>query len=183
MSLATKRLILREWRDTDLETLAAMSADPEVMELLLGPMDRAESDALAGRCRAHFAEHGFGLWVVELPGEAAFIGLAGLIHVPFEAHYTPAVEIGWRLARPYWGHGYATEAAAAALDHGFNRLGLAEIVAITTPLNRRSQAVMARLGMRRDPAEDFDHPKVPAGHALRRHVLYRLPRAAWADRP
>ncbi len=181
-ALQTPRLILREWRDSDLEPLAANSADPEVMALLMGPIDRAASDAFAARCRDHFATHGFGLWALEAPGQAGFIGLAGLMIVPFAAPFTPAVEIGWRLARPFWGQGYATEAATAALEDGFGRLGLSEIVAYTTPANHRSRAVMARLGMSRDPDEDFDHPRVPETHPLRRHVLYRLSRAAWKDR-
>jgi len=177
--LRTARLALREWRPEDLDALAATAADAEVMELLGGTTDRAESDAFGERCRAELAERGFGFRVIEAPGRAAFIGLAGLAVSPAEAPFAPAVAIGWRLARAYWGHGYATEAASAVLADGFGRLGLAEIVATTTPMNRRSRAVMDRLGMRRDPDGDFDHPNVPEGHRLCRHVLYRLSRADW----
>jgi RimJ/RimL family protein N-acetyltransferase len=179
MRIETARLILRNWQDTDLEPFAAMSADPEVMEFLL-PMDRARCAAMMARERAHIAEHGFGWWALELPGTAGFIGFAGLARIPAGAHFKEgAVEIAWRLARPYWGHGYATEAARAALADGFDRLGFDEIVAITTPMNRLSRAVMERLGMTYDEAGDFEHPRVPEGHRLRPHVLYRLPRAAW----
>jgi ribosomal-protein-alanine N-acetyltransferase len=180
--LRSARLILRDWRDSDLDAFAALSADPDVMELLMGPRSRANSDEIAARWRAHFDEHGFGFWVVELPGEADFIGVTGLGHIPYTAHFTPSVEIGWRLARRYWGRGYATEAAAAALDHGFGPLGLTEITANTMPMNHRSRAVMERLGMTRDPSDDYDHPRLPADHPGRRHVLYRLQRAAWQVR-
>jgi RimJ/RimL family protein N-acetyltransferase len=178
--LRTERLILRQWRDADLEPLAAMSADPEVMALLPGPIDRARAEAAVARWSEHIAEHGFGFWALEAPGLADFIGIAGLAPIRYQAHFTPAVEIGWRLARPHWGRGYATEAARAALEFGFGRLDLAEITANTTPMNHRSRAVMARLGMRRNVRDDFDHPLVPEGNRLRRHVLYRLSREAWA---
>ena len=133
------------------------------------------------RARAHWDEHGFGQWVVEHPGAASFIGVVGLGIVSYEAAFTPAVEVAWRPARPYWGHGYATEAARAALDYGFEELGLDEIVALTVPANRRSRRVMERLGMTRLVEDDFDHPRLPEG-PLKRHVLYRLcnPRRAAA---
>ena len=172
--LCTPRLLLREWRDEDREPFAAMSADPEVMELLLGPFDRARSDDWVVRVRDFWRENDYGQFVVELPGEAAFIGVVGLNRLTFEAHFTPAVEAAWRLARPYWGRGYAYEAARAVIEDGFSRLGFAEIVAITTPANTRSWQLMERLGMVRDVAGDFDHPRVPAGHPLVRHLLYRL---------
>ena len=124
------------------------------------------------RKRAHWEEHGFGQWV-ELPGEASFIGVVGLETVSYDAHFTPAVEVAWRLVRAYWGRGYATEAAKAALDYGFGEVGLGEIVALTVPANQRSRRVMERLGMTRSPVDDFDHPRLPEG-PLRRHVLYRL---------
>ncbi|MEQ8265948.1 MAG: GNAT family N-acetyltransferase [Parvibaculum sp.] len=178
-TLETARLILRPWRDEDFAPFAAMSADPAVMEFLIGPLDRAASDAVATRLKAHSETHGFGFWALELPGIAPFIGFAGLIHVSFDAHFAPAVEIGWRLARDYWGKGYATEAARAACAHGFGPLALEEIVALTVPANTRSQAVMQRLGMTRDPADDFDHPRVPDGHPLKRHILYRLRAGDW----
>lgn len=178
MALRTARLILREPRDDDLDAFAAMSADPAVMQFFPWLMDRDASAAHLARVRAHFAEHGFGRWAVEVPGVAPFVGLVGLMRVGFEASFTPAVEIGWRIARPFWRHGYAREAAEAAIADGFGRLGLDEIVAFTVPANDPSQALMRRLGMVRDAASDLDHPAVPEGHTLRRHVLYRLRRGA-----
>jgi ribosomal-protein-alanine N-acetyltransferase len=179
VSLATERLWLRPWRDTDLAAFAAMSADPAVMEFLLPLAGPGACEEWAARLRAHWREHGFGRWVIELPGEASFAGVVGLAWIPYEAHFTPAVEIAWRLARAYWGRGHASEAARAALDYGFDALGLAEIVAVTVPANQRSRRVMERLGMTRDPSDDYDHPNVPEG-PLKQHVLYRLrnPRTA-----
>lgn len=178
LALRTPRLLLREWCDEDAEPFAAMSADPEVMRYLVGFPDRAAVDAWIARTRAHWAEHGFGKFVVEAPGEAAFVGVVGLDHVGFDLPFTPAVEVLWRLARPYLGRGFATEAARTVLDDGVFRLGLAEIVAYTVVDNRRSRAVTERLGMIRDPGDDFDfvHPRLPPGHPLRPHVLYRLHR-------
>jgi RimJ/RimL family protein N-acetyltransferase len=178
-ALETARLVLREWRDSDLDAFAALSADPAVMEYLRPVPDRAASDGIAAQVRAHFAEHGFGFWIVARRDTEAVIGVIGLAHVGFAAPFTPAIEIGWRLAPDQWGHGFAREAAAASLDDGFGRLGLAEIVAFTVPENQRSQALMQRLGMTRDLADDFDHPRVPIGNPLRRHVLYRIKRAQW----
>ncbi|HEY7851574.1 MAG TPA: GNAT family N-acetyltransferase [Caulobacteraceae bacterium] len=177
--LRTSRLILRDWRDDDFPAFAAMGADPAVMAHFPALLDRAASDALAARIRAHHAAHGWGSWAVEVPGEADFIGYVGLQTVSFDAPFAPAVEIGWRLARAHWGRGLATEAARAALAFGFERLALPEIVAFTVPANARSRAVMERLGMTRDPADDFDHPRLAEGHPLRRHVLYRMARARW----
>ena len=181
MSLSTPRLLLRHWRDTDRDAFAAMSKDAEVMELLGGVMARAESDAFAARNAARFAEHGYGFWAIELPGSAGFIGFAGLAPAPDKAPFAPAIEIGWRLARTFWGQGYATEAASAVLEDGFRRLDLAEILATTTPMNQRSWAVMERLGMSRVANGDFDHPNVREGHRLRRHMLYRLSRETWQE--
>jgi ribosomal-protein-alanine N-acetyltransferase len=164
----TPRLLLRPWRDEDVAAFGEMSADPAVMEYL-PPAD----EAWVTRARAHWEEHGFGQWIVEIPGEVSFAGVVGLGNVSFTAHFTPAIDVAWRLARPYWGHGYAAEAARAALDYGFGELGLREIVALTVPANRRSRRVMEHLGMTRSPADDFDHPRLPEG-PLRRHVLYRL---------
>jgi RimJ/RimL family protein N-acetyltransferase len=178
-TITTARLCLRLWRDEDLPTFAALNADPCVMEHFPGTLSRAESDAMVARNRDHFTAHEFGLWAVEVPGRATFIGFVGLAVPRFEAHFTPCVEIGWRLAAEHWGKGYATEAASAALDHAFGPLGLAEVVSFTAPANRRSRHVMERLGMPRSPADDFEHPSLPKGHRLRRHVLYRLSRAAW----
>ncbi|MGC2525013.1 MAG: GNAT family N-acetyltransferase [Stellaceae bacterium] len=173
VSLGTERLLLRPWRDADLAPFAAMSADPAVMEFLAPLTQPGECEVWAARLQAHWREHGFGRWVVEISDEASFAGVVGLAWIPYDAHFTPAVEIAWRLARAYWGRGCATEAARAALDYGFDKLGLAEIVAVTVPANQRSRRVMERLGMTRDPADDYDHPNMPEG-ALKRHVLYRL---------
>jgi ribosomal-protein-alanine N-acetyltransferase len=151
-----------------------MNADTRVMEFFSRPLDRAESDAMVDRIVAHFETNGFGLWAVEVPGMARFVGFAGLAVPRFTAHFTPCVEIGWRLAREHWGHGYATEAARLALAYGFGPLGLTEVVSFSAVANARSRAVMERLGMRHDPAEDFDHPAVAEGHPHRRQVLYRL---------
>lgn len=137
-------------------------------------LSSAESDGLATRIEAHFTDHGFGVWSVELPGIAPFIGYVGLSIPTFEARFTPCVEIGWRLARSYWGNGFATEGAREVLRFGFSHLELREVVSFTVPANLRSCRVMERLGMHRSPADDFDHPQLPEGHALRRHVLYRL---------
>jgi RimJ/RimL family protein N-acetyltransferase len=175
VALRTARLLLREWRDDDREPFAAISADPMIVAWLPGQADRAASDVWIDRMRRHHDEYGFGYWAVELPGDASLIGAIGLSLVR-DMPFAPAVEIGWRLAPAYWRRGYATEAARAVIDDGFGRLGLAEIVAFTVPANDRSWRVMERLGMRRDPAEDFDHPRFPVGHPLRRHVLYRLRR-------
>jgi RimJ/RimL family protein N-acetyltransferase len=174
LSLRTSRLLLRPWRDEDLAAFAEMSADPTVMEYLLPLSHRGLSaEAWVARARAHWDEHGFGQWVVELLDAANFIGVVGLGVVSYEAAFTPAVEVAWRLARPFWGRGYATEAAKAALDYGFGELGLTELVAVTVPANQRSRRVMERLGMTRALEDDFDHPRIPEG-PLRRHVLYRL---------
>jgi ribosomal-protein-alanine N-acetyltransferase len=177
--LRTDRLLLRPWRDEDLAPFAALNADPRVMEHFPAPLSAAESAASAARIRAHLEERGFGLWAVEVPGVTAFAGFVGLSVPRFEAPFTPCVEVGWRLACAHWGHGYATEGARAAVAFGFERLGLAEVVSFTVPGNVRSRRVMERLGMARDPGGDFDHPLIPAGHPLRRHVLYRLRREAW----
>ena len=173
-TLTTERLVLRPWRDSDLAPFAALNADPEVMAHFPVFLTREQSDAMAGRIAARLAERGFGWWAAEVPGVAPFIGFIGLSVPSFQAPFTPCVEVGWRLAREHWGRGYATEGAREALRFGFEELGLAEIVSLTTTTNERSQAVMRRLGMTCDPADDFDHPSLPAGHKLARHVLYRL---------
>jgi RimJ/RimL family protein N-acetyltransferase len=174
--LKTERLLLRAWRDHDLEPFAALNADREVMRYFPAPLTREESDALAERIRVLMEADGWGLWAVEVPGGPPFIGFVGLHSPRFEAHFVPAVEVGWRLAREHWGHGYATEAAVAAVSFGFDELALDEIVAMTTPDNVRSRRVMDRLGMTRDPADDFVHP---IGML---HVLYRLSAVAWGER-
>lgn len=172
--LRTDRLLLRSWQEEDLAPFAALNADPEVMRYFPSTLARAASDGLAGRIRDRFAADDIGLYAVQVLASGQFIGFTGLSQATFAAPFTPAVEVGWRLARPAWGHGYATEAPRAAVDDGFDRVALAEIVSFTAVANDRSQAVMRRLGMRRDPKDDFEHPSLPAGHDLRRHVLYRL---------
>ena len=181
-TLVAPRLRLRPWRDDDLPAFAAMNADPRVLAYFPRALERAESDAVAARIREHFARHGFGLWAVEVPGVAAFVGFVGLAVPGFRAHFTPCVEVGWRLVHEHWGHGYATEGAQAALAFGFERLGLDEIVSFTARANHRSGRVMARLGMRRSAADDFDHPALPEASPLRPHVLYRLSRPDWRHR-
>lgn len=178
--LRTERLVLRRWREDDLEPFAALNADPRVMEHFPAPLSRAESDAMVERIEAHFEEHGWGLWAAEVIASGAFIGFIGLWTPRFDAHFTPAVEVGWRLAHEHWGHGYAPEGARAAITHGFECLGLQEIVSMTSVGNDRSRRVMEKLGLTHDPADDFDHPSMPPGHRLERHVLYRLRRDAWA---
>lgn len=174
--MRSERLLLRRWRTSDRAPFAALNADPRVMEHFPARLSRAESDAFADRIEAHFAEHGFGPWAVEVPGTADFIGFVGLSVPRFVAPFTPCVEVGWRIAAEHWGRGYAPEAASAAVAYGFETLALREILSFTTEVNQRSRRVMEKLGMTRDPADDFDHPGLPEGHALRRHVLYRLAR-------
>jgi len=174
--IRTERLILRPWRDDDIEPMAAINADPLVVRHLPGPMTRAETEAMIARKRAHLAKHSFASFAVEAPGVAPFIGYVGLQRPNLDAHFMPAVEIGWRLASAYWGKGYATEAARASLRFGFEDLNLDQIVSFTVPANKPSWAVMERIGMTRDPRDDFDHPRIPEGHPLRRHILYRMAR-------
>jgi RimJ/RimL family protein N-acetyltransferase len=174
--LLTARLHLRQWRAGDLAPLAALNADPEVMRFQPAVLSRAESDALAAREQAHLERRGFALWALERRTDGAFLGFTGLAVPAFEAPFTPCVELGWRLARAYWGCGFATEAARACLELAFGELSLQEVLAFTVPQNLRSRAVMQRLGMQHDALGDFEHPRLPQGHALRPHVLYRLAR-------
>ena len=173
-SIRTVRLLLRPFAIGDLDAFAALDADPKVREFFPSVLTRAESDASAARYMKHWERHGFGRWTIEVPGVTAFAGIVGPMYVPFSAAFTPAVEIGWRLAQAYWGKGYAIEAARATCEFGFDTLGLSEIVAFTVPNNVRSRHVMERLGMTHSSADDFDSPLVPEGHPMRRHVLYRL---------
>jgi ribosomal-protein-alanine N-acetyltransferase len=172
--IATERLILRPWRDSDAEPLAAINGDPEAMRYFFSPMSRAESDAHLARMIAHREKHGFGMWAVEAPGVADLIGIVGLQTVPDDLPCAPAVEIGWRLGRPYWRRGYAFEAAEATLEYGREQLGLPEIIAITATINAPSRALMDKLGMTYDPSADFIHPRGPADSPLKPHVVYRL---------
>jgi RimJ/RimL family protein N-acetyltransferase len=177
--LLTPRLELRPWRDADREPFAALNADPVVMEFMPRCLTEAESDEVARRAHAGIEQRGWGQWAVEVRDEREFVGFVGLSVPSFSTHFAPAVELAWRLKHAAWGHGYATEAARAALRFAFETLALPEVVAFTVPLNVRSRAVMRRLGMRHDVGGDFDHPRLPAGHPLQRHVLYRLTRADW----
>jgi len=177
--IRTSRLLLRAWRDSDRPPFAQMNADPLVMEHFPATLTPGESDALADRIRAHFDRHGYGLWAVEIPGVTPFAGFIGLSVPGFAAPFTPCVEIGWRLAAAHWGAGYATEGARTVLDAAFGPLDLAAVVSFTVPANEASRRVMERLGLRHDPRDDFDHPLLPPGHALRRHVLYRMRREWW----
>jgi ribosomal-protein-alanine N-acetyltransferase len=172
--LRTERLILRPWRDEDLAPFAALNADPRVREHFPSCLTLAESDAAARKIRAAFDARGYGLWATEVIGGEPFVGFIGLAEPAFTAPFTPCVEIGWRLAHAAWGRGYATEGARAALAFAFARIGLGEIVSMTTPGNTRSRRVMEKLEMRRNPTDDFDHPNLPPASPLRRHVLYRL---------
>jgi RimJ/RimL family protein N-acetyltransferase len=181
-AIRTERLVLRRWLERDRAPFAAMNADPEVMEHFPTPLSREESDAFVDRIEAGFDEHGFGLWALEVRTSGAFIGFTGLSVPSFEAAFLPAVEIGWRLRRSAWGKGYATEAARAALDLAFDEIRLGEVVSFTSWVNCRSRAVMRRLGMTHDAADDFDHPRVPPG-PLRRHVLYRMTEVRWRAGP
>lgn len=176
----TERLILRHWTAADRAPFAEMNADPEVMRWFPATLSRAESDALADRIDGHFDAHAWGLWALEVADTGEFAGFTGLARPRFEAHFTPAVEIGWRLPRWAWGRGYATEAARAGLAYAFGTLELDEVVSFTPAGNRPSRAVMERLGMLHDPAGDFDHPMIDPAHPLRRCVLYRLRRDQYA---
>jgi RimJ/RimL family protein N-acetyltransferase len=178
LNLHTERLILRRWRPTDREPFAALNADPEVMEHYPGPLTRAESDAFAASSEAFWDGNGYGRWVVEVPGQAEMIGFVGIQTLA----YLAKDEIGWRLARAFWGRGYATEAARAALADGFDRVGLDEIVSVTVPANTRSVRVMESIGLAHDTARDFEHPRFPRGHRLSRHVLYSMTRKQWLKR-
>ncbi|GAA0961873.1 GNAT family N-acetyltransferase [Kribbella koreensis] len=177
-ALTTDRLLLRQWKDSDRETYAALNADPAVMEHFPNALTRAESDTMVDRLTAAIDERGFGFWAAEVRETGQFIGFIGLSVPSFEASFTPCVEIGWRLVKDAWGNGYATEGARASLAHAFGPLGLDEVLSFTTTTNKPSQRVMERIGM--TYVEDFDHPRLAAGHPLQRHVLYRITRAQWA---
>lgn len=179
MTIRTKRLILRPWQESDLKPFAQLNADPRVMEYFPSVLSHKESDDLARRIIAKLEEQGWGLWAASVPDVADFIGFIGLAKPSFEARFTPAVEVGWRLAFDYWGKGYATEGAQAALQYGFDHLKLDEIVSFTAVQNMRSRRIMEKISMHHDPKEDFDHPKLPKEHKLNKHVLYRLGANEW----
>ena len=181
MTLETKRLILRPWKDSDLEPFAAMNADPEVMEYFPKLMTLDETAAMIERIKARYAENGICLWAAEEKETNNFIGFIGLAKPNFDAKFMPCVEIGWRLARKYWGKGYAPEGALAALQDGFERHNLDEIVSFTAAVNLKSIRVMEKISMRRDSENDFMHPNVAEGHHLKPHVLYRITRHQWHE--
>ena len=179
--LRSDRLVLRRWREDDREPFSRLNADPVVMEHFPDRLTREKSDQLVDRIEADFEAQGYGLWAAEVPGVAPFIGFVGLNIAKFEAHFTPALEVGWRLDRPYWGNGYASEGGRAALGFAFGELGVDEVVSFTNVQNERSRRVMERLGLQRDPRDDFEHPNLPEGHRIRSFVLYRIGRAAWGS--
>jgi RimJ/RimL family protein N-acetyltransferase len=181
MIIATDRLILRNWQPADRVPFAELNSDSRVMQFLPGALSRAESDELAARISEHLARNAFGLYAAELRSTRAFIGFIGLSVPRFTAHFTPCVEIGWRLEHEYWRQGLATEGARAVAHHASNDLRLNALVSFTVPQNLRSRRIMEKLLMTYDPADDFDHPTMPEGHPLRRHVLYRLQGAAHAS--
>jgi RimJ/RimL family protein N-acetyltransferase len=177
--IETRRLLLRRWRPDDREPFFRINSDPRVMRFFVSTLSRAESDALAARIEANWDRQGFGQFAAEMRDEGRFCGFIGLSVPGFEAHFTPCVEIGWRLGAEFWNRGLATEGARAVLDYAFQTLGLAELVSFTVPDNLPSRRVMEKIGMSRDPADDFDHPRIVEGHPLRRHVLYRVPRGVY----
>jgi RimJ/RimL family protein N-acetyltransferase len=172
--LGTDRLLLRRWQLSDRKPFAAMNRDPQVMQYFPALLTPIESNRMVDRVEAHFEQHGFGLWAAELRCNREFIGFIGLSLPNFDAPFMPAIEIGWRLAAAHWGRGLATEGARAVVCHAFAFLKIPALVSFTVPDNLRSLRVMEKIGMTRNPADDFDHPKLPAEHPLRRHVLYRL---------
>lgn len=168
--------MLRRWRPDDVAPFVEINADPAVMEYLPTSLTPEETTALVERIEESFRTHGYGLWAVETQNGRRLAGFVGLAPVEAPYPFAPAVEVGWRLARVCWGQGFATEAAMASLRFGFDEIGLTEIVSFTSITNDRSRRVMERIGMTNDPDEDFDHPRLPDGHPLRRHVLYRIRR-------
>ena len=179
MSLETQRLILRSWRDGDRPTFAKLNSDPEVMEFFTFTRTPAEADAVMDVLNGHIDRHAFGFWAMEEKQNGETIGFTGLQHVNFEARFCPAVEIGWRLLRPYWGKGYATEAARVSLEYAFNRLRLDEVVSFAVESNIRSRRVMERIGMVHEPDFDFDHPSIEPDHPFARHAFYRIRKSDW----
>ncbi|MEO7105441.1 MAG: GNAT family N-acetyltransferase [Rhodoferax sp.] len=179
VELRTPRVLLRQWKDSDIDAWAAMNADPEVRRYFPSVLSRADAQGEADRIRASIAQRGWGMWALEVPGVHPFAGFVGLNLPGYEAPWMPAVEIGWRLAPAAWHKGYATEGAAAALHFAFTQLRLPQVVAMSVPTNGPSHSVMERIGMVRDEAADFDHPRVPDGSPLKRHILHRVTSEQW----
>lgn len=182
LELRTPRVLLRQWKDSDSDAWAAMNADPQVRRYFPGVLNRTEAQGEADRIRAAIAQRGWGMWALEIPGVHPFAGFVGLNLPGFEAPWMPAVEVGWRLAANTWHQGYASEGARAALDFAFTQLDLPQVVAMSVPTNAPSHAVMQRIGMLRDTAGDFDHPRVPNDSPLKRHLLHRISQAQWQAR-
>ena len=177
--LRTRRLILRRWQESDLLPFTKINADPRVMEFMLGTMTKEETRQSIEHIKKHFDAHGFGRWAVEIADTEKFIGFVGISIPSYTLPFSPCVEVAWRICAEEWGKGYAPEAAKEAMRDGFERVGLQEIVSFTALTNLKSRRVMEKLGMRYCPAEDFDHPMVPASHSLLRHVLYRMSKSDW----
>ena len=177
--VSTERIIIRNWQPLDSLPFAVMNADKQVMEFFPSPLTTIETEAMIARINKHLEQHHFGLWAAELKETGEFIGFIGLSIPNLSASFMPCIEIGWRLAQPYWGRGLATEGAKAVLAYGFNQLKLEEIVSFTTINNVRSRQVMEKIGLSHNVADDFNHPNLPLTHPLSRHVLYRLSRAQW----
>lgn len=182
VEIRTQRVLLRQWKDSDLDRWAAMNADAEVRKYFPKLLDRAEADDEASRIRGNIAQRGWGMWAIEIPGVHAFAGFVGLSLPALEAAWMPAVEIGWRLSQAAWHKGYATEGAIAAMNFAFDELHLPEVVAMSVKTNTPSHNVMERLGMTRDPSADFDHPRVPTDWPLKTHILHRISPATWKAR-
>jgi RimJ/RimL family protein N-acetyltransferase len=180
-SIRTERLIMRRWRDSDREPFAALNADPETMRYFLSTLDRAQSDAIIDRIEALFDEKGYGVWALEVAESAEFIGFTGLNPLPADMPCGGGTEVAWRLARSSWHHGYATEAARAALHVAFGGLQMAEILAMAVVVNEPSLAVMRRIGMTEFCR--FDNPRIPEGSPLRPHVMYRVAASAGVISP
>jgi RimJ/RimL family protein N-acetyltransferase len=180
IELETKRLFLRQWKNSDFDAFSAISADERVMEFFPSELSKAQSDAMALKCQSLINERGWGFWALEEKRSNQFIGFTGLHNPTHSLPFMPCVEIGWRLSPDFWGQGLVTEAAQAALKVAFTQLNLDEIVSFTVTDNLRSQAVMKRLGMIKEP-ENFEHPALPVGHKLREHVLYKIHKSQWLE--
>lgn len=172
--IETERLILRTWKQEDADSYYLINQDPKVIEFLQGPLTMEQVYDYITAANNHWDKHGYTLWATELKATGEFMGFMGLNYIDWEAHFTPAIEIGWRLGSQYWGKGYATEGAKASLEYGFEQCGLKEIVSLSVPANVRSIHVMEKIGMRRDLNGDFAHPKLHPEHPLSKHILYRV---------